>query len=165
MDTNFDRMSEEEFREATLAHREAVRKLLHKAITELDHRGMWHDQSKFEEPEAPIFMEMTPRMRAMTYGSDEYKACLRQMDVAIRHHYEHNRHHPEHYGTYGISGMNLIDLLEMVCDWIAATERHANGDVWQSLKKNRERYNISPGIMNFLYNTVEWLTGKERPDG
>jgi len=31
----------------------------------------------------------------MTYGSDEYKECLKQMGVALRHHYLHNRHHPE----------------------------------------------------------------------
>ena len=78
------------------------------------------------------------------------------MGEALKHHYAANSHHPEHYEN-GIDGMTLIDVLEMLCDWKAATERHADGDIMRSLEVNRERFGISDQLANILANTVrEW---------
>jgi hypothetical protein len=118
-----------------------------------------HDQSKLEEPEVEIFDEFTPKLRESTYGSDEYKGYLGQMQVALRHHYAANRHHPEHHDD-GIQGMHLIDLLEMMCDWKAATLRHADGDLIESIEKNQERFGYSDELKAILVNTARWIETK-----
>ena len=71
-------------------------------------------------------------------------------------HYANNRHHPEHFDN-GIQGMNLLDLLEMICDWKAASERHADGDVYKSIEINQERFGYSDELKIILKNTVEFL--------
>jgi hypothetical protein len=53
--------------------------------------------------------------------------------------------------------MNLIDLIEMFCDWKAATQRHANGDMGRSLNINQKRFSISDDIIKIFENTVRLL--------
>ena len=50
--------------------------------------------------------------------------------------------------------MSLIDILEMLCDWKAASERHANGSIMHSLIINRDRFKISDQLHAILENTV-----------
>ncbi len=60
----------------------------------------------------------------------------------------------------GINGMSLLDLIEMLCDWKAAGERHADGSMERSLTINRERFKISPQLQSILENTARemgWL--------
>ena len=64
-----------------------------------------------------------------------------------------NSHHPEHYEN-GIYGMDLIDLVEMICDWKAASLRHADGNIMKSLEINKERFNIDEQLFQILVNTV-----------
>lgn len=137
----------------TLAHIKRVNWLLMQLVASLQWRALRHDQSKLEAPEKPLFDEYTPKLRALTYGSDEYKAALKDMGVALQHHYAHNSHHPEHYPD-GVAGMSLLDLVEMLADWKAATERHADGDLTKSLTINRERFEISDQLARILENTV-----------
>jgi hypothetical protein len=54
----------------------------------------------------------------------------------------------------GINGMSLFDLLEMLCDWKAAGERHADGCVKRSLKVNKERFKLSDQLASVLHNTA-----------
>jgi hypothetical protein len=58
--------------------------------------------------------------------------------------------------------MDLFDLLEMLIDWKAASERMANGgDISKSIELNRERFNISPQVESILRNTAisaGWIT-------
>jgi hypothetical protein len=56
--------------------------------------------------------------------------------------------------------MNLVDLLEMVCDWKAATLRHANGDIEKSLEINQKRFGYSDELKAILRNTVKLLEAK-----
>ena len=53
--------------------------------------------------------------------------------------------------------MNLLDLLEMVLDWVAATQRLAGGDVRQSIEINQARFGYSDDIKRLMINTVEYL--------
>jgi hypothetical protein len=53
----------------------------------------------------------------------------------------------------GIAGMDLLDLVEMYCDWRAAGERHADGDFIESLKKNGERFKMDPQLVSIFLNT------------
>jgi hypothetical protein len=138
----------------TWKHINRVRELIEGLRTILKVRGMVHDASKLDEPEKSIFDEMTPKLKASTYGSDEYKTMLAGMKPALDHHYVNNLHHPEHYPN-GINAMSLMDILEMLCDWKAAGERHANGSIENSLKVNRVRFEIDDQLWRILQNTVQ----------
>ncbi len=83
---------------------------------------------------------------------------MRQMLPAIEHHNRHNAHHPEHHKD-GIRGMNLLDLLEMLCDWKAATMRHGDGGIYTSLEINAERFGYSDELKKILLNTVKIIEG------
>jgi Family of unknown function (DUF5662) len=123
---------------------------------ELLDRALHHDASKLQPPEKPVFDEYTPRLAETTYGSPQYRANLNQMGEALGHHYTHNRHHPEHHDQ-GIAGMNLIDIVEMLADWKAASQRHTDGDFTESLALQRDRFNLDPQLYAILVNTAEAL--------
>lgn len=133
-----------------------VRRLLDGIVGMLNQRGLEHDKSKMERPEVSTFAEYTPKLKNTTYGSDEYKQFLKEMGPALEHHYAHNRHHPNGH-PLGIDGMNLVDLIEMLCDWKAATLRHDDGDLMKSIEHNTKRFNISPQLRSILENTVRLL--------
>jgi hypothetical protein len=117
-------------------------------------RAYNHDMSKLEDPEVSVFAEMTGKLKESTYGSDEYKEFLKQMKPALDHHYANNRHHPEKFDN-GVNDMTLVDLVEMLCDWKAASQRNDNGDILKSIEINTERFELSPQLKQILINTVE----------
>jgi len=144
----------------TLKHIKRVNQLILLAVKELLFRASKHDDSKLESPEKELFDEMTPKLAGCTYGSEEYKSYLDELKVALNHHYENNSHHPEFYGEDGINGMDLFDLIEMLLDWKAATERHNDGSIITSIEINRGRFNIHPQLVDVIRNTVlryKWL--------
>ncbi len=140
----------------TTDHIKQVRSFLNEIMANLEARKQLHDYSKLEEPEKSMYDEFTPKLRAMTYGSDEYKQSLKEMGKGLEHHYILNSHHPEHY-TNGINGMSLLDVLEMLADWKAAGMRHADGDIQASLETNKKRFGISDQLAQILQNTVREL--------
>lgn len=140
-------------RKDTLAHIERVRQLMEMMIGRLNYRADVHDVSKLREPEKAYFDEYTPKLKTMTYGSEEYKQCLQELRPALDHHYMVNQHHPEHLPG-GVNDMGLIDLMEMICDWKAASERHDDGDIYKSIQHNIDRFNLSPQLVEILRNTV-----------
>lgn len=159
MNTKFDS------RHDTEGHILRVRELLYIVQGKLEERGFKHDRSKLGDVEKPAF-DRAQRLKTITYGSPEYKDCLKELGPALEHHYANNAHHPEHYKN-GIDGMSLLDLVEMLCDWKAAGERHADGSMDRSLKVNRDRFKISDQLYSILENTakeMEWveLTGEIR---
>jgi hypothetical protein len=137
----------------TQEHITQVRKRLHAIIAGLHDRADLHDLSKLSSPEKEAYDALTPRLAGLTYGSEEYRATLREMKPAIQHHYANNSHHPEHYEG-GIDGMDLLDLVEMFCDWKAASLRHKDGDFVASLYINKERFGISDQLMHIFENSV-----------
>ena len=147
----------------TMLHIQQVQALLLGVCAELHGRCLSHDQSKLGPPEVNTFVEFTPKLRGSTYGSDEYNGFLAAMKPALDNHYANNRHHPEHFKN-GIRGMTLIDLLEMMCDWLAATKRHADGDLYRSIELNAERFGYSDELRQIFINTADFLTGKKEVD-
>jgi hypothetical protein len=188
----------------TLEHIKHVQRYMERAMAQLLYRAVHHDLSKLESPEREVFDEMTPKLAASTYGSDEYKGFLAAMKPALDHHYANNSHHPEHYkwrcgiclGQFseevsllhadgvgnrfcprcigdgpvtmwegaldenpqgGIRGMSLLDLLEMLCDWKAATLRHNDGDLRKSIEINQKRFGYSDELKRLLINTAHEL--------
>lgn len=144
---------------ATLQHSRRVDELLLQLVGAIQERVTKHDLSKMEDPEKSTFDEFFPKLKDSTYGSDEYKGFLAEMQVALDHHYANNRHHPEHFAN-GVSGMTLVDLVEMLCDWKAATGRHADGDLARSLVIQQERFGMTNQLTGILDNTARafgWL--------
>lgn len=159
--TNYDS------RQDTVEHILRVRELLYIIQNKLEARGFAHDQSKLGPNEKPIFDRVTPQLRGLTYGSEEYKASLKELGPALEHHYRENSHHPEHHPN-GVNDMSLLDVLEMVCDWKAAGERHADGSIERSLIVNASRFKIGGQLQMLLENTVRemgWSNEKVRHAG
>lgn len=140
----------------TLLHIRRVSELLHNVIADFAERASVHDASKLKSPEKELFDEYTPLLKNTTYGSEKYNIYKEEMKSGLDHHYKNNSHHPEHYAN-GIDDMNLLDIIEMLADWKAATERHADGDIKKSLEINRERFKISDQLYKIILNTVRYL--------
>lgn len=140
----------------TFRHIERVRELLNDVVVELLKRGELHDQSKLASPEVELFTEYTPKLAECTYGSEEYNGYLKAMGPALAHHYGRNRHHPEFHKN-GIADMNILDIIEMLCDWKAASERHNDGNIRKSIEINGNRFGLSPQLVQILENTASDL--------
>lgn len=122
-------------------------------IIELENRIHRHDNSKLEEPEKSMYDEYTPRLKELEFGSDEYKASLENMGSALKHHYENNRHHPEHFKN-GIDEMNLVDIIEMVCDWIAAAKAKGGNENPIDMDYLSERFHIDAQLRSIIINSL-----------
>jgi hypothetical protein len=121
-----------------------------------------HDQSKLQEPEFSAFARMIPGQVKIEYGSSDYYNAMAPIEDAIQHHYRLSRHHPEHH-VNGIDDMTLIDLAEMLADWIVASRtNNLNGSFVQSLKHNAKRFKMSDQLVRIFENTANWLEGCER---
>lgn len=137
----------------TLCHIRRVQSLLHDVVRNLLERARIHDESKLSEPEATGFATVGVRLKDVTYGSEEYKAALRDLAPTIKHHYEHNRHHPE-FWSGGIADMTLLDIVEMLVDWKAAGERHSDSSIEKSIEINCKRFGIEPQLESILRRTA-----------
>jgi hypothetical protein len=146
----------------TQDHIELVGNRIGEFCAEMVRRAAVHDQTKLGAIEKKAFDNETPKLRGLTYGSEEYKLAIERLGVALKHHYAKNSHHPEHYKN-GVSGMDLYDLVEMLCDWLAACERHSDGDIFDSLDHNRNRFELSDQLYFVLQNTVSRWNGDSVP--
>lgn len=143
--------------EDTLDHIERVRELLWSFSGRLIQRARVHDASKLEEPEFSRFANVKTKLDDVEYGTDEYNELLEELEPALEHHYAHNSHHPEHY-EHGVAGMTLADVVEMLVDWTAASERHDDDqDIYDSIEHNAERFDLSDQLTQILRNTAEEL--------
>jgi ClpP class serine protease len=153
------------FENETRKHQQEVARLLMTFATKLLERAAKHDDSKLLSPEREVFIKNNAKLKGLTYGSEEYKQCLADMKVALNSHYANNPHHPE-FNTVNffdgglespVTGMHLVDVVEMLCDWMASTKRHADGNIAKSININEERFNISPQLSQVFRNTTPIL--------
>jgi hypothetical protein len=152
-----------------------VRDYLAEVRQNLFRRALAHDLSKLDTPEVEVFDEFTPKLAEIAYGTPEYEACRQAMGVALEHHYAHNAHHPEHHAG-GIYSMTLLDLIEMLVDWKAASERHKkrpptpaapgrpdapkyDSNIHRSIDLNRERFGYDDNLASILHATAAELFG------
>lgn len=149
-------MTQAECKVETIKHIEKVRQYLRIMIDRLTTRGVMHDKTKLESPEVELFTEYTPRLAETQYGSDEYKECLAGLKPALDHHYANSRHHPEHFSK-GINDMNLVDIVEMLCDWKAASERQQDGNLLKSIEQNAQRFGYDDQLKQIFINTAKML--------
>jgi hypothetical protein len=141
----------------TLEHIGKVQDFLETIVIKLEYRAAEHDESKLQEPEKSMYDEYKPKIRQAEiefgYGSKEYEGVLAKMGEALRHHFSENSHHPEHYPN-GINGMSLLDLIEALADWKAASVQYGTP---LNLEANRKRFGISEQLFEIIQNTVKEL--------
>ena len=153
-------MTEAECRVDTIKHIEKVRHYIRMMTDRLTTRGVNHDNTKLESPEVELFTEYTPQLASTQYGSEEYKECLAGLKPALDHHYANSRHHPEHFNK-GISDMNLVDIVEMLCDWKAASERQRDGNLLKSIEQNAQRFDYDDQLKQIFLNTAKLFDESE----
>lgn len=139
----------------TLKHIKRVNELLGEFAIELIRRSNIHDNSKFDPEELePLqkMQELVDKEGQAPYGSDEYKRRLGILKPMFDHHYAHNSHHPEHYER-GIDDMSLYDIVEMFCDWKAASERGEESHI--NLSASKERFNISDQLFSIFESSCK----------
>lgn len=140
----------------TLDHIGKVQSRLQEVCNHLTVRAAHHDASKLIEPEKSGYDQLVTNLADVQYGTDDYRAALREAKPTIAHHYAANDHHPEHWPN-GINDMSLLSIVEMLCDWKAASERTKQGSIAQSLTVNAERFGINLQLAGILENTVREL--------
>jgi hypothetical protein len=60
--------------------------------------------------------------------------------------------------------MSLFDVLEMLCDWKAASERtKGGGDIMESIDYNQKRFQFSDELASILRNTAKELGLEKKP--
>lgn len=143
----------EHCRAETLEHILNVSANIHVLIHEMNKRALTHDASKLQEPELSGFAENTEKLGQTSYGTKEYQNLLDELQDTIKHHHSKNRHHPEHF-KHGVNDMDLVDILEMMCDWIAACKRTKNGNIFQSLSHNADKFKIDDQLKSIIKNTI-----------
>ena len=136
-------------------HIAAIQRLFNNVIIpELEKRKESHDESKFKSPERETYDKYIPMLKETKYGSDEYYEVRKKMEQeGLKHHYEVNRHHPEHFPG-GINDMTLIDIVEMFCDWYAASLNSDTG-FKSGLKNNKNKFHMSEQLYQIFLNTYK----------
>lgn len=158
-------MSSYDSRPETWQHIDRVRWFVGCAVRNLLYRCEEHDKTKLVPPEVEAFDIATPKLAGLEYGSDAYKQSLADLGPALAHHFEHNDHHPEHYEN-GVAGMSAMAVIEMVCDWRAASERvkqRTDGDEYlkrsfaEGLAFNQKRFGYGDEVASIIFNTARDL--------
>ena len=144
-------------------HKRRVAGHLQVIVDDLFRRATIHDNSKFSQEEYGAYEQAFPGLQKYAYGTDEFRAELRKIKPAIKHHYEANDHHPEHF-EQGINRMSLVQLIEMVCDWMAASER-SQTDIKEGLERNKERFGIDDQLFGIIKNTIVAFSEEPRKSG
>jgi len=124
-----------------LRHNRLVASYLINLACAMEKRAIVHDASKLSVDEFTGFVQINRIAREHEYGSQEYKDSIKKTD-AVALHYSRNPHHPEHYKS-GVDDMSLVDLIEMVADWKAASETYGQTSLEEALEIQAKRFGLS----------------------
>ena len=153
----------------TKEHIETVRGFLAMIVNNLQVRAISHDASKLGEFEKSIYDDFTPKLRAMIYGSDEYKQSLKDMGAALQHHYAVNTHHPEHYKMWQCpvceSVFSEIEAPVGITDVRLCRKCSAHGAIYESaLEPASGIYGMS--LLDLIEMLADWkAAGMRHADG
>jgi len=112
-----------------------------KACRALIVRGLKHDLSKFSKEEFEYVYILSTKGGGVKFGSKQYYSLVDSIMPAKLAHSSRNSHHPEYYDGK-IERMTHLDIIEMQCDWAAASKR-SGGSLSNSMIINSKKYNIS----------------------
>jgi hypothetical protein len=139
----------------TRKHQQRVQELLLSEVKELIDRAVHHDASKLDREELEPWQgmeELIEREGQVPYGSPAYEERMKIIEPMATRHYRLNTHHPQHYPG-GVRDMDLLDVVEMLIDWKAASER--GGADTMSLEAALNRFKIDGLLGDVIRNTVE----------
>lgn len=134
-------------------HVHNVEKKLLKLIQILTKRAGEHDKSKLTPPEC-YGWDLMDKEPKYPYGSPEYFEKMQRYNYVFKHHYSVNSHHPEHY-PQGVLDMDLIDMCEMLCDWLSYKDSFTRKEGIEVIIKQCQRFNVPPEIELMLIHTFE----------
>lgn len=133
-------------------HRYYIRRLMTKVIDELTYRMESHDLSKLTPEEKPFF-EIASQEGNKINDPKERAALIEKIKPGLLHHYRHNSHHPEHYEDL-VKGMNLLDLIEMLCDWLAVNYKYQDSHPIDHIEHAQRKLGFSDEVKRVLVNTL-----------
>lgn len=139
----------------TIDHIQKVQLYLQQIIDDLQKRLLVHDRSKLLPPEIDGYAGLKDAVNGLKYGTDEYRAAFEPFKSIIARHYAYNDHHPEHFNE-GIKEMSLLQIVEMLADWKAASTRNST-ELAPSLLASFQRFGIDEQLAVVIRNTVEDL--------
>ncbi len=131
-------------------HRDFVRLALLAVIQDIERRSLTHDASKMLDDEFFGFARINAIARVNKFGSEEYKASMKQERSTIDLHFSRNSHHPErprllgeaaekerglpddftYWQAHSSGHMTFLDVIEMVCDWWGARKGYGDSRSW-----------------------------------
>lgn len=111
----------------TFLHIRAVQKNIKMIIHLLQGKQVLHDHTWYEDADERGLQEGDPKWQ--------------------KAHYAKNTHHPEHFHN-DISKMDLIDIIEMVCDWVGEGAK---------VEKNIQKYGIDEQLAAIIVNTLKYF--------
>jgi len=132
-------------------HRDFVRLALLHVMQDIERRSLIHDASKMLDDEFAGFARINAIARVNKFGTEEYKASMKQERATIDLHFSRNSHHPERPKLLGEAAedrrglpddftywlarygarMTFLDVIEMVCDWWGARKGYGDSRTWQ----------------------------------
>ena len=130
-------------------HTCSIRTNLAKIASDLICRSAVHDDKKLSDEQLVRYIARHQEIHSLKYGSPEREPVEAKYKDLLKTHHSEYRHHPEHFKN-GIDDMNLVDVIEMLCDWAAAGK-----DLDGSLEKSEKEYCISPQLMKLIRNTIK----------
>ena|SRR5260221_9161555 len=144
-----------EFVKDLVDHKGRVAGYLQMVANALFRRAAIHDNSKFMPEEYEPYDKAFPELQKYAFGTKELQAVYDKIRPALQHHFAFNDHHVEHF-EHGVNDMTLIQLIEMVCDWLAASER-SKTSIEMGLEINKEKYGIDDQTFAIILNTARQL--------
>jgi hypothetical protein len=132
-------------------HRDFVRLALLHVGQDIERRSLTHDASKMLDDEFAGFARINAVARVNKFGSEEYKASMKQERATIDLHFSRNSHHPErpkllgeaaeekrglpddatYWAANTAARMTFLDVIEMVCDWWGARKGYGDTRTWE----------------------------------
>lgn len=141
----------------TLKHKFYIMRFMFTIAFRLMWRAIVHDASKLNwKEEGHLYAAVTvAHFKNVTYNSDEYKRLKLLIKPAADHHYKSNSHHPEFYGDPpSVKPMSALDEIEMICDWLAASKRHHDGNPIKSVEINAEKFDYGTERIEFYKKLI-----------
>lgn len=135
-------------------HKAKVQGWLNLFSSVLNKRGLKHDNSKLESPEYQGWVKMDNEPR-YDYGTKEYDDKIERYKWLLKDHYSKNRHHPEYWDiNKEDKSKDLIDIIEMLCDWLGYRDQISYKEASDLVKKQTKRYGFSEELSDLILNTL-----------
>lgn len=150
------------FRRDIIDHKRRVYKHINTISKELMHRAFEHDNDKIEDDLIfDIYNEHSQTQRSIPFGTKERIDFEHiTMGPAVDKHIHANRHHLYNSrNPLSFEHANLLDYIEILCDWKSAMERNelSEEDEIERIKFLLDKYNFPEDIKVAMLNTYHKL--------